>query len=66
MGEMSVFGNATFKIQFKTSLSTNEEDRVARQSEYAAMLDQVRATIQEAVGKATAREGWQVVIVQEA
>jgi hypothetical protein len=66
VAEMSVFGNAAFKIQFKTSLPTNEGDRAARQSEYAAMLDHVRSAIQEAVGKVTEREGWQVVIVQEA
>jgi hypothetical protein len=64
MAEMSVFAEASFKVQFRTSLPTEENDRSARQNEYAALLKQIQGAVHDGVTH-TRAPGWEVVLVED-
>lgn len=64
MAEMSVFAEASFKVQFRTSLPTGDDDRNAREKEYDALLKRVQGAVHDGVAGSEA-QGWEVVLVED-
>jgi hypothetical protein len=65
MAELAPFTDATFKVQFRTSLPTGEDTRQEREQEHAALLNQIKAAVHAAV-ESSQTPGWEVALVEEA
>ena len=65
MAEMLVYDNISVKLQFRTSLPTDDAHREERRQELADMLKQLK----DVVGKGLdtlEKEGWEVVVTEVA
>jgi hypothetical protein len=62
MAEMSVFANASVKVQFRTSLPTEGQARLERQQEYAELLKQLRTAFRKGLAECQV-DGWEAVVV---
>lgn len=64
MAELAPYTDATFKVQFRTSLPTGEESRLEREQEHAALLNRIKAAVHAAIESSQA-PGWEVALVEE-
>jgi hypothetical protein len=65
MAELAPYTDATFKLQFRTSLPTGEESRQEREQEHADLLSRIKAAVHAAI-ESSQEPGWEVVLVEEA
>jgi hypothetical protein len=64
MPELAPFTDATFKVQFRTSLPTGEADREVREQEHAALLNHIKEALHTAI-ESEQTPGWEVALVEE-
>jgi hypothetical protein len=63
MSEMAVFAQASVKVQFRTSLPAEGEERLERQREFAALLGQLREVAKAGMAQSQL-PGWEVVVIE--
>jgi hypothetical protein len=64
MAELAPYTDASFKVQFRTSLPTGDEARPQREEEHAALLNRIKAAVHAAI-ESSQTPGWEVALVEE-
>jgi hypothetical protein len=64
MTELAPFTDATFKLQFRTSLPTGEDARQEREQEHAALLNRIKEAVHAAIDSSQT-PGWEVALIEE-